>query len=759
MPSPILDLSLLDGSNGFVIRESASVNSAGDINGDGLDDFIVGNPFATVDGNSNAGESYVVFGDAAVGTGGVFDLTSINGSNGFVISGFNAYDFLGASVSGAGDINDDGIDDLIVGATGVDPNGNDFAGASYVVFGGASVGAGGAVDLATLNGSNGFAVNGIDAGDASGISVSSAGDINNDGVDDLIIGALNAQVNGNNSVGESYVVFGGAGVGGSGSLNPADLDGTNGFIINGVNPGERSGYSVSNAGDLNGDGIDDLTIGGSNFFGIRAAQGYVVFGDAGVGAGGTVDLATLNGSNGFVVNGYSGEYSNGSISGAGDINGDGINDLVVGADYSGDGYVVFGSTEIGSGGVLPDRSTLNGSNGFVINSLGADGGLVDPATGAGDINGDGFDDILFERYVIFGGADVGSGGVLNLAFTNGSNGFAISGIAPYDRSSFFLSEAGDINGDGLDDFLIGVPFFYDSSNGDFLSITYAVFGAPASTPISIVGTGRSETLNGTSQTETLVGLGGNDTLNGNGGNDAFYGGAGRDTINGSSGNDGLDGGEGNDTLNGNGGNDTFFGGAGNDTINARTGNNLVFAGDDRDRINTGTGNDIIFGDNPFSSFGDDDVINDRGGDNFVRSGGGDDRVNTGTGNDSVEGDNGNDTLIDRGGTNTLNGGDGDDIIQTGAGDDLIDGGSGSDTIRLNGGKDEVRLEMGLGFDTIQGFELGSTQFRVFEKTGLSFADARGGANVFQDGDQIAFVQGVRASTLSNNVDSVFISFF
>tara|TARA_R110002072_G_scaffold42064_12_gene118108 strand:+ start:52622 stop:52999 length:378 start_codon:yes stop_codon:yes gene_type:complete len=88
-----------------------------------------------------------------------------------------------------GDVNGDGIDDLIIGAAYADPNGNDFAGTSYVVFGGAGVGSTGIIELASLNGSNGFILNGINARERSGYSVSSAGDMNGDGIDDLVIGA------------------------------------------------------------------------------------------------------------------------------------------------------------------------------------------------------------------------------------------------------------------------------------------------------------------------------------------------------------------------------------------------------------------------------------------------------------------------------------------------------------------------------------------------------------------------------------------
>ncbi|MEH1787454.1 MAG: integrin alpha [Nostoc sp.] len=170
-----------------------------------------------------------------------FNLSALNGSNGFSINSINAGDYL--VVSNALDINGDGIDDLILGASRAGLNG-DRSGQSYVVFGNKS-GFSSSLNLSSLNGSNGFIINGITTGDESGYSVSNAGDINGDGIDDLIIGAPDANPNGDYS-GQSYVVFGNKS-GFSSSLNLSSLNGSNGFIINGITIGDFSGNSVRGA--------------------------------------------------------------------------------------------------------------------------------------------------------------------------------------------------------------------------------------------------------------------------------------------------------------------------------------------------------------------------------------------------------------------------------------------------------------------------------------------------------------------------------
>ena len=153
-------------------------------------------------GGSQKGRSYVVFGGPGVGQSGYLLLSSLNGSNGFKVDGENNGDRSGSYVSAAGDINGDGYADVMVGAPGY-PSGN-FKGRSYVVFGGSGVVRSGDLPLSSLNGINGFKLDGEYNGDDCSYSGSAAGDINGDSVDDLVIGAYSY----NNQVGRSYVVFG-----------------------------------------------------------------------------------------------------------------------------------------------------------------------------------------------------------------------------------------------------------------------------------------------------------------------------------------------------------------------------------------------------------------------------------------------------------------------------------------------------------------------------------------------------------------------
>ncbi|MEX2648893.1 MAG: hypothetical protein WD673_07760 [Alphaproteobacteria bacterium] len=482
---------------------------------------------------------------AAAGITAFLDLAGrIDGTNGFGIDGIAANDYSGRSVSGAGDVNGDGFDDLVIGSPFADPGGDGLAGQTFVVFGKAD-GFTAALDLATLDGSNGFRLDGIDTGDTSGRSVSRAGDVNGDGFDDLIVGAGNANPGGDNDAGQSYVVFGKAG-GFTAALDLATLDGTNGFRLDGIDPGDLSGRSVSGAGDINGDGFDDLIVGAHGAD--TGGETYVVFGQAG-GFAASVDLSTLDGTNGFrldAINAY--DLSGYSVSGAGDINGDGFDDLVIGspfADPGGDGfagesYVVFGH----GGGFTAalDLATLDGTNGFRLDGIDAADRSGFSVSGAGDINGDGFDDLIVgaylgdpggnsnagESYVVFGKAGEFTA-ALDLSTLNGTNGFRLDGIGADDDSGRPVSAAGDVNGDGFDDLIIGASRA-DPGGNNQAGESYVVFGGDFTGAVTHLGTAIADTLTGDGSANILVGGQGDDVLDGGAGQDVLKGAAGDDRL-------------------------------------------------------------------------------------------------------------------------------------------------------------------------------------------------------------------------------------
>ena len=230
----------------------------------------------------------------------VIDLSTLTADEGFIIQGDAAGDWTGFSVSAAGDVNDDGIADVIVGAPYGDDGGED-AGEAYVIYGQSGSGRS-LVDLSALTASEGFIIQGDAEGDQAGYSVSAAGDVNNDGIADLIVGARRGD-DGGRWAGEAYVIYGQSGSGRS-LVDLSALTADEGFIIQGDALWDFAGYSVSAAGDVNNDGIADVMVGaiGGNDGGGNAGEAYVIYGQSGS-VRSLVDLSTLTASEGFIIQG------------------------------------------------------------------------------------------------------------------------------------------------------------------------------------------------------------------------------------------------------------------------------------------------------------------------------------------------------------------------------------------------------------------------------------------------------------------------
>ena len=353
----------------------------------------------------------------------------------FTLDGSTQFGLFGVSVAGAGDVNGDGFDDVIVGEPGDDPNG--FYSGSATVFSGA-------------DGSELFAVEGQNAYDGLGYAVAGAGDVNGDGFDDVIAGSPYDSATGAYS--GTVRVFSG-------------VDGSELFAFSSGGTDDGFGYAVAGAGDANGDGFDDVVVGAP-----YASPNGAYSGSATVFSG-------SDGSVLFTVEGQSADDGAGfAVAGAGDVNGDGFDDLIVGSPYASPNGVYSGSVRVLSG--------VDGSELFKFDGNSADDSLGRSVAGAGDVNGDGMDDIIVGApyaspngsysgtAVVFSGAD-GS----TLSTFDGSNAFDISG---YD-----VSGAGDVNGDGLDDLVVSAPFS-DSTDLDTGSV--AVYsGADGSLIRTIAG--------------------------------------------------------------------------------------------------------------------------------------------------------------------------------------------------------------------------------------------------------------------------------
>ena len=413
---PVVSLADLDGENGFVLRLDAPGDrfifalGAGDLNGDGIDDIIVGDPEASPGGLTAAGQAFIVFGRSGPFPAEV-DVLSLDGSDGFAIVGEAADDRAGNAIAAAGDFNGDGIDDVAM--TGFGSRCCGAISKAFVIFG-SRTGFGATLELSTLDGTNGFRVVGPDAGERLR-DVAGAGDVNGDGLDDLVFSNSQADPRGRSIAGSAFVLFGADGGFGP-EFDLTELDGQNGFRVDGAESGDTVGTGIGTAGDVNGDGFNDVVIGASGagpfYQGFNAGRTYVVFGkDAAFEP--AIDLAGFGNPDGFRIDGASSEASSGwDVGSAGDINGDGFDDTLVGAPTtgweiisyypfesrsgSGEAYVVFGRGD-GFPDVVAARD-LDVDEGFRVVGV-SESYCGSSVSFAGDVNGDGNDDFIIGEYV------------------------------------------------------------------------------------------------------------------------------------------------------------------------------------------------------------------------------------------------------------------------------------------------------------------------------------------------------------------------
>lgn len=713
--------------NGAFDWTGYSVAGIGDYNGDGIDDVMVGAPQDDTDAvtNDTVGRAFIIFGKTS-GFGQI-DVSTLTAADGFSITGDATNDQAALDVAAAGDINNDGLADVLVSAQ-FGESGLNNQGEVYVVFG--KAGAGVNLDLTNFTAADGFVLRGVAASDALGSSIKAAGDVNGDGIDDIIVGAhLNDA--GGISAGAAYVVFGRT-TGFGASVNLATLTSTTGFVIQGDAAGDEAGYTVSGAGDVNGDGFDDVLVGDTFAAGTGADPGrvWVLFGKAS--GFGPIDLSNLAASAGFLISGNgisnnpaaTATFARSTVGAAGDVNNDGYGDIIIGA--------------------------------FLDDAGGVDAGAA---------------------YVIYG---KGQGfGPIDLNTLADNAGFKIQGDSAGDNAGRAVSAAGDLNGDGFADVIVGAPTENNS---------YIVYGKATTFVFNtITGTAIGETLTGTTGADYILGGGGNDLLIGGGRNDRLYGEAGNDIIRPGSGADIVYGGDGIDTLDYSDATGAIVASIANrqfyettlttgtaasvagatldqgygieNVIGTRFGDRIY--GDAGDNVfQPGAGNDIIYGGGAVTTDTASyvsatgaifvDILNNRVFESNVTTGtitGGFTLVSTDLiyGISSVRGSEFGDRLYGDGGGNIIDGGAGDDIIYGlggsdtitgGSGNDFIIGGAGGDTLAGGNGADRFYfLDVTDGVDTIADFAIGIDD--LYFNVGIFGGVAGGTATLVIDGPAVA----------------------
>jgi hypothetical protein len=391
-----------------------SVASAGDVNGDGYDDVIVG-AWHYGNGQELEGRALAYYG-SATGPSTSADWTAESNQIGASF---------GISVAGAGDVNGDGFDDVIVGAYTYD-NGQDSEGRAFAYYGSAT----------GLSTSADWTAESNQIGANFGISVAGAGDVNGDGFDDAIVGAYNYD-NGQDSEGRAFAYHG----------SPAGLSTTANWTAEPNHVSAFFGYSVAGAGDVNGDGFDDAIVGADGFGLNDKGRAFAYYGSA----------AGLSATDSWIAepDRCCANFGN-SVAGAGDVNGDGYGDAIVGAYNYDHGQIDEGRAFAYYGSAAGLSATAD----WTAESNQAGAGFGGSVAGAGDVNGDGFQDVVvgapyFEAAFLVRGTSVGLGTASSRSESNQVGA----------RYGVSVAGAGDVNGDGFDDMIVGADF-YDHGQAD-----------------------------------------------------------------------------------------------------------------------------------------------------------------------------------------------------------------------------------------------------------------------------------------------------
>ena len=425
-----------------------SVSGAGDVNGDGYTDVIVGTPFYDA-AETDGGAAFVFHGSAT----GIADGTpAIAAAR---LESDQATAQLGLSVSGAGDVDGDGYADVIVGAPAYDATEPD-EGAAFVFHGGAA-------GVADGNPSSAAAQleSDQDSGQL-GFSVSAAGDVNGDGYADVIVGAPGYDA-GETDEGAAFVFHGGAtGIAdGTPATAATQLESDQGAA--------RFGRSVSDAGDVNGDGYADVIVGTDLYDAGETDEGaaFVFHGSPTGVADGTPATAAAQ-----LESDQATAQLGQSVSGAGDVNGDGYADVIVGTPFYDAGEANEGAAFLFHGSVtgIADGTPATAAAQLEANQAAARFGRS--VSDAGDVNGDGYADVIVGTYLYdAGGTNEGAAFVFHGSATGVADGNPTSAATQLEsdqenaRLGFSVSGAGDVNGDGYADIIVGAGR-YDAADTD-----------------------------------------------------------------------------------------------------------------------------------------------------------------------------------------------------------------------------------------------------------------------------------------------------